>query len=227
MTGIYFLFPTLFIIFISFLVVRAAAISLMFTGLDKKSAVFQALSAFTGTGFTTREAEKVINHPVRRKIISWLMILGNAGIVSVIISATSSFVTSKSYNLPINVFILLLGIALIYKIATYKGFIKRWESFIEDKLAKSSYFEEEVLEDLLHFLEGYGLVRASIKKDSPLDGVLFSECKLCHEDLVVLGIERGKKWIPIPKSDEKIMEGDKIIIYGNLRSLKGILEGLS
>jgi K+/H+ antiporter YhaU regulatory subunit KhtT len=152
------------------------------------------------------------------------MILGNAGIVSVIISATSSFVTSKSYNLPINFFILLLGIALIYKIATYKGFIRRWESFIEDKLAKSSYFEEEPVEDLLHFLEGYGLVRTSIKKDSPVEGFSFSECKLCHEDLVVLGIERGKKWIPIPKSDEKIREGDKMVIYGDLQSLKGILK---
>jgi len=225
MTGIYFLFPTLLIIFISFLVVRAAAIALMLTGLDKKGAVFQALSAFTGTGFTTREAEKVINHPVRRKIISWLMILGNAGIVTLIISATSSLVASKGFHLPINVFILLLGIVLIYKIVTYKGFIRRWESFIEDKLAKSSYFEEETVEDLLHLLEGYGLVRASIKKESPVAGVLFSECKLCHEDFVVLGIERGKKWIPIPKSDEKISEGDKIVIYGDLRSLKGILKG--
>jgi len=223
MTGIYFLFPTLFIIFISFLVVRAAAIALMLTGLDKKSAVFQALSAFSGTGFTTREAEKVANHPVRRKIISWLMILGNAGIVTVIISATSSLVTSKGYNLPINVFILFLGILLIYKIVTYKGFIRRWESFIESKLAKSSYFEEETVEDFLHLLEGYGLVLVNIKRDSPMAGVLFSECKLCHEDFLVLGIERGKKWIPIPKSDEKIREGDKIIIYDDLRTLKGVL----
>jgi hypothetical protein len=205
-------------------VVRAAAIALMLTGLDKKRAVFQALSAFTGTGFTTREAEKVINHPIRRKIISWLMILGNAGIVSLIISATSSLVTSKGYNLPINVFILLLGILLIYKIVTYKGFIIKWESFIENKLAKSSYFEEETVEDLLHLLEGYGLVRVSIKKESPVAGILFSECKLCHEDFVVLGIERGKKWIPVPKPNEKIKEGDKIVIYGDLRSLKGILE---
>jgi hypothetical protein len=41
MTGIYFLFPTLFIIFISFLVVRAAAIALMLTGLDKKRLYFK------------------------------------------------------------------------------------------------------------------------------------------------------------------------------------------
>ncbi len=222
MTGIYFLLPTLFIIFISFLVVRAGAIALMITGLDKKRAVFQALSAFTGTGFTTREAEKVINHPIRRKVISVLMILGNAGIVTVIISATSSLISSKGYILPINVLILIIGVFVIYKIGTYKGFIKRWESFIEDKLVKSPHFEEESVEDLLHFIEGYGLVRANIKRDSPMAGSLLSKCKICREDLLILGIERGRKWIPIPKPQEEIKDGDRIIVYGNLQNLKGL-----
>jgi hypothetical protein len=45
---------------------------------------FQALSAFSGTGFTTREAERIVNHPRRRKIVIYLIMLGNAGIVSVI-----------------------------------------------------------------------------------------------------------------------------------------------
>lgn len=68
MGGIYFLLPTLLVIFFSSLIVRAAAIALMMTGMDEKRARFQALSAFSGTGFTTREAEFVINHPKRRRI---------------------------------------------------------------------------------------------------------------------------------------------------------------
>ena len=59
MQGIYFLLPVLLTIFVSFLIVRAAAIALRMTGLEKKKAIFQSLSAFTGTGFTTREAENV------------------------------------------------------------------------------------------------------------------------------------------------------------------------
>lgn len=55
MTGIYFVLPTLLVVLTSFLIVRAAAIALMMTGMDEKRARFQALSAFTGTGFTTRE----------------------------------------------------------------------------------------------------------------------------------------------------------------------------
>ena len=64
MRGLYFLLPMFLTIFISFLVVRAAAIAFMLTGLDRHKAIFQALSAFTGTGFTTREAERVTSHPV-------------------------------------------------------------------------------------------------------------------------------------------------------------------
>lgn len=220
MQGFYFLLPTLLVILISFLIVRAAAIALMMTGMDENKARFQALSSFTGTGFTTKEAESVVNHPRRRRIIIWLMILGNAGIVTVIITATSSMVTSKGYKLPINVLLLILGIYLIYKLATHKGFIRRWESFMEDKFVKSHVFEEGVTEDLLHLIEGYGLVRVMIKEKSPLIGISLSDHKFPHKGLLVLGIERAKNWIPIPKPEEKIQEGDKLVIYGSLNVLK-------
>ena len=222
MDGLYFLVPALLVIFFSFLIVRAAAIALMMTGMDRKRAVFQALSAFTGTGFTTKEAESVVNNPLRRRIVSWLMILGNAGIVTVIITATSSLVTSEGYQLSINVLGLLVGVYLIYKIATHKGFIRRWESFIEDKLIKSPTFEEGATEDLLHLLEGNGLVRAIITENSPFIGNSLSESKLTEKGLLVLGIERGKNWIPIPKAKETIQEGDRIVVYGPLEVLRAL-----
>ncbi|MDO9576218.1 MAG: TrkA C-terminal domain-containing protein [bacterium] len=220
MNGIYFLVPTLLVVFVSFLIVRAASIALMMTGMDENRARFQALSAFSGTGFTTKEAESVVNNPLRRRIIMWLMISGNAGIVTVIVTATSSLVTSKGYQLSINVLILLVGIYLIYKIATRKGFMRRWENFIEDKLVKSPAFEEGATEDLLHLLEGNGLVRAIIKENSSLVGSSLSECKLSEKGLLVLGIERGKNWFPIPKAKETINEGDRLVVYGPLRILR-------
>ena len=174
-------------IFVSFLVIRAASIALMMTGMSEKRAGFQALSAFTGTGFTTKEAEHVVNNPLRRRIISWLMILGNVGIVTVIIAATSSLVTSEGYLLSINAVVLLVGIYLIYKTATHKGFIRRWESYIEDKLVKSHAFEESTTEDLLHLIEGYGLVRAIITEDSPFIGSSLSDTGSGHRTRQKLG----------------------------------------
>jgi len=214
MNSLYFLFPTLLAILISFLFVRGAAIALMMTGLEKKKARFQALSAFSGTGFTTKEAELVINHPVRRKIMTWLMIMGNAGVVTVIVTATSSFTTSSGFQLPINVLILILGIFLIYKLMTQRKIVKKWENFIEKKLIKYPAFEEASAEDLLHFLEGYGLVKKIIREDSPLVGCSISECKLNEKGALVLGIERGMSWIPIPKASERMAIDDRLVVYG-------------
>jgi hypothetical protein len=225
MGGIYFLLPTLLVVFFSFLIVRAAAIALMMTGMDEKRARFQALSAFTGTGFTTKEAEFVVNHPKRRRITSWLMILGNAGIVTVIVTGTSSLATSKGFQVPINVVVLAAGIFIIYKIATHKGFIRRWESYVEEKLTKSRpLLEEEASEDLLHLVEGFGLVRATIKEDSPIAGTSLSKCELSEKGISVLGIERGKDWIPTPKAEETVREGDKLIVYGRLDALKSLFQ---
>ena len=225
MGSIYLLLPTLLVVFFSFLIVRASAIALMLTGLDQNRARFQALSAFTGTGFTTREAEFVVNHPRRRKIVSWLMILGNAGIITVIVTGTSSLVTSRGFQLPINVVILILGIFVIYKVATHKGFIRRWESFIEDKLVRSTALEEGATEDLLHLIEGFGLVRAIIRENSPLIGNSLSQSELSEKRILVLGIERGKTWIPVPRSDEIIMDGDRLVVYGPLDVLKSRFKG--
>ena len=225
MSGLYFLFPTLVAIFVSVLIVRAGAIALMMTGVDRPKAVFQSLSAFTGTGFTTREAELVVNNPLRRKIVSILMILGNAGIVAVIISATSSVVTSKGYELPIHFVIFVLGVYLIYRLGKSRGFVQKLESFIEGKLVRFPAFEEGAAEDLLHFLEGYGLIKKTIPQKSQLIDVPLAEWKFRSQEIIILGIERGREWIPIPaKHHARIQEGDKLILYGNLKSLKEIFD---
>ncbi|MFQ5905498.1 MAG: potassium transporter TrkA, partial [bacterium] len=66
----------------STVVVKIASVALEMTGMDPDRARFQALSAFTGTGFTTRASEEVVRHDKRKKIIMALMIIGNAGFVS-------------------------------------------------------------------------------------------------------------------------------------------------
>jgi Trk-type K+ transport system membrane component len=61
------------VLFLSLIVVRVAAEALVLTGISRESASFQARSAWTGTGFTTSESEQIVNHPVRRRIVSALM----------------------------------------------------------------------------------------------------------------------------------------------------------
>ncbi len=224
MSGSYFLLPTLIAVFISFLIVRAAAIALILTGLDKKRAEFQSLSAFTGTGFTTKEAESVVNNPLRRRIVSWLMILGNVGIVTVIVATTTSLVTSEGYKVGINLVLLFVGIYIIYRVVTHKKFMEKWETFVREKLIKHPKFEESTVEDLLHITEGYGLVKTLIKRDSRFVGKSLIECELTKKGLLVLGIERDKSWIPIPDAKEKIEQSDRLVVYGPFRILRSVFK---
>ncbi|NOK57506.1 MAG: potassium transporter TrkA [Chloroflexi bacterium AL-W] len=85
----------LLVITISIVITRIATIALTHTGLSKESARFQARSAFTGAGFTTNESESVVNHPIRRRIVLLLMLLGNAGIVTAVSSLILTFVNQS------------------------------------------------------------------------------------------------------------------------------------
>ena len=220
MTGLYLLLPMLLTIFASFLVVRAGAIALRMTGMDAEKASFQALSAFTRTGFTTREAELVLDNPQRRRIVTWLIILGNAGLIAIIVTATSSIATSTGYKLPITIGALLVGTYLLYKLMRRRDFVRKWERFVENRFVKSRIIEEATTEDLLHLIEGYGLVRVIITQDSPFVGRSLVEANTPENEFRVVGIERGKEWISLPRSREVINEGDKLVVYGNLDALK-------
>ena len=58
---------------------KLSAGALIATGVPPESAGFQARSAFSGAGFTTVEAENVVNHQVRRRIIGTTMFVGSLG----------------------------------------------------------------------------------------------------------------------------------------------------
>ncbi|MDP4582910.1 MAG: hypothetical protein NWT04_03235, partial [Verrucomicrobiales bacterium] len=76
------LLTLLVIVTISLIVVRVGSTALMMTGLSYDTASFQSYSAFFGVGFTTKEAELVVDHPVRRRIIRDLILAGNIGLTS-------------------------------------------------------------------------------------------------------------------------------------------------
>ena len=93
----------------SLLVTRVATVALVHTGLSREAARFQARSAFTGVGYTTRESETIVDHPVRRRIVMWLMLIGNIGIVTAISSLLLSvFEMERSGGVPPELIALLV-----------------------------------------------------------------------------------------------------------------------
>lgn len=220
MGGIYLLLPTFLVIVTSVLVVRAGAIALVFTGMEESKARFQALSAFTRTGFTTREAETVMKDPRRRRIVTWLIIIGNAGLVTVIVTATSSLTSTTGLWLGINVAILIVGIYLIYLIVKRTPLLEVWQRFVEKRIKPPEFVEESAPEDLLHFAKGYGLLRISVTGDSPLLGRSLAKVNKPENAFWIVGIERGRHWISPPSPKEKLKEADRLVAYGELDYMK-------
>src|ERR671932_690401 len=98
---------------ISIVVTRVGATALVQTGLSRDIARFQARSAFMGVGFTTGEAEALVSHPVRRRIIAGLILLGNAGIVGAMASLVLSFTRATGGQVAERIAILAGGLLVL------------------------------------------------------------------------------------------------------------------
>jgi hypothetical protein len=92
-----FLFILIYCIFI-FFVLELSITILKITGLDHKVARFQVVSMLTSTGFTTKESELILRHPIRRKIAVFLILFGVFSLAVFI--STISNILAKSFEIP-------------------------------------------------------------------------------------------------------------------------------
>lgn len=219
-----FVIPVIVVIVISAFIVKIGAVALNLTGLEEKKAFFQALSAFTGTGFTTTDSELVVKNNIRRRIIITLMILGNAGLVSVISTLMLSFVKGGMQVAPIfiNITIILVSILVLIKISTHKGIARKLTKKIQQRLIKSATFTKRPVEEILRLAEGYGIAEMTLTEDCVDVGKTLFESSFRQNDILILAIERGKKVIPAPHASDHLITNDTIICYGKLTNITKI-----
>ncbi|MDP8257993.1 MAG: TrkA C-terminal domain-containing protein [Candidatus Aadella gelida] len=217
-----FVIPVVAIIVISTFIVKIASVALNLTGLDEKRAFFQSLSAFTGTGFTTRDSELIVNHDIRRRVIMFLMILGNAGLVSVITTLTLSFLKGGSTPILVNTVVILVAILLLIKIASNKGIMRRLTKKIQEKLIKSSTFTKRPVEEILRLAEGYGIAEITLTEQCADIGKTLFESSLRKQDILILAIERGREVVPAPHASDQLLLNDTVICYGKLENISRI-----
>ncbi|KST66154.1 potassium channel family protein [Mastigocoleus testarum] len=215
------LVSVLIAISLSLLITRTATEALALTGLSRPAAAFQARSAFTGSGFTTDESEKVMNHPVRRRIIMWLMFFGNAGIITVISSLVLTFISTAGFDewLP-RLLLLLLGIGFLWIVATnytFNRFLTRW---VRVALKRWTDLDVRDYASLLHLKGDYQVMEMEVKAGDWLANKRLEELHLRDEGIVILGIERqDETYIGAPHASTCISPGDSLILYGRKSGL--------
>ena len=212
------------IITLSALVTKVAAIALMHTGLSTEIAKFQARSAYTGSGYTSQESEKLMNHPVRRKIVYMLMLIGNAGIITTLSSLMLTFLlpnnrSSLVYSL---IFIVVALSALWFTIKSKA--VDRWLSKVIDRALKK-YTDIDVKDyaAILHLSGEYQISELRVRNESWLAGKTLLELDLKSEGINVLGIQQKEgEYIGAPGGDDVINAGDVITMYGKAEIFKNI-----
>ena len=214
----------LLIVCLSILITRVASIALTYTGLARESARFQARSAFTGTGFTTTEAEQVVKHPVRRRIVMLLMLLGNAGLVTAVSSLILTFVGNRSGTaLWIKVVALIAGLVVLWYLAQSKWVDHYLSRIIDFALHRYTRLDVRDYVDLMHLSGEYRIIELHVGKDDWLANKTLAQARLRDEGVVALAIRRNDgTYIGAPKGDKEIVAGDVLVLYGRTSALQQI-----
>ncbi len=203
-------------VLVSLLVTRIATVWLTVTGMPREAARFQARSAFTGVGFTTREAEQVVNHPVRRGVVMFLMLLGNAGIITVLGSLIVGFGGERTTSaLLLRVGVVLAGLLVLWFLSRSAG-IDRALGRLAARIMQSRYGLN--VPDRAHLLAIAGEWHVSelfVRDGDWLAGRKIGEQKLRAEGVSVLGVIRANgAYAPWPDGDTTLFPGDTLIVYG-------------
>lgn len=198
----------------SLLITRVGAVALMLTGMSRESSRFQARSAFFGVGFTTAEAEAVVGHPVRRRIIAWLILLGNAGVVSVLGTLLISFRADTNDTL-VRVLVLLAGLLLLALLAASRPVDRMLTRLIRRILGRYTDLDVRDYSAVLELEGGYAVAELLVEDSDWIAGRPLGAVTLRDEGVVVLGVHRpGGAYIGAPDGDTAIRAGDVLTLYG-------------
>src|SRR3954452_1154780 len=176
---------------ISVIVTRVGASALALTGLSRQVAQFQARSAFLGVGYTTGESEAIVNHPVRRRIVGGLIVLGNVGIVSAGASLVLSFTRASGAQAAQRAGALAVGLGVLVLLLRSRPVTAALSRLIEAALRRWTDLDVRDYASLLELQGEYGVMELRIEDGDWLANRTLADAALRDEGIVVLGIHRA------------------------------------
>lgn len=210
------LITLIFILFLSLIVVRVAAVALTLTGMSREAARFQARSAWTATGFTTSESEQVVNHPVRRRIITLLMVARSVGVVTAATTLALSFVNVEASGEGwIRVGLLTIALFALWLFARSSWIERKMSLLITWALERYGEFGDRDYGAMLHLAGEYAVMELKVRPDSWLANRTLAQLDLPEEGVLVLGVTRQEgDYVGAPKGGLRLHPGDTMLLYG-------------
>ncbi len=212
--------------FVSLIAVRVGATALMMTGLSWDTASFQSYSAFFGVGFTTKEAEMVVNHPVRRRIIRDLILAGNIGLTSALATLVVTLMQSaETSHLLLIVGALVTGALVLLFLSRIGWLQKLLDRVIRYTLERTGMVRALDYELLLRIQYGYVVSEIEVLPNTYLAGRALRDSRPWDRGVVILFIKRDDEMVPgLPGPADIIQVGDVVTAYGKEQSLQAMVE---
>lgn len=92
-----------------------------------------------------------------------------------------------------------------------------------DYISAQVDFPEIDLRQRLSVSKGYGVTEIYVPEGSNFVGLKISETDLAEKDINVLTLYRGNKVIPNPKPSRELEPDDKLLCFGKLESMRGMV----
>lgn len=216
------------VVTLGLLMTRIATVALTMTGMTLEHARFQARSAFTGTGFTTSEAEAVVGHPARRRIVLTLMLVSGAGAVSILGTLVLSFAPVDSTAAGLRrAAVIVVALATLLLLARNRLVDRALRRVIEALLRRYTHLDVRDYAALLHLKGQWRVAQLPVEEGDWISSRPLGRLRLPDEGVAVLGVERAEgTWVGAPNEALRLATGDVVVLYGRQPMLEDIARRL-
>jgi asparagine N-glycosylation enzyme membrane subunit Stt3 len=205
------------------IVLWLGSIALETTGMERAKARFQALSALTGTGFTTREAESIVNHPKRRSITTWLIFIGNVGIIALIILMILYLRAGLTAPSVLHICIIIVSVLTLILLIKLRVMDKLTSGIVR-LVCRGHAVSCLVTEELIYRIGEYGIANVVVSEKDRTAGFALKDIGFSKGGITVLAIERKDNVLPFPKAEEIVLAGDYLLCYGKVAEITSMTQ---
>jgi len=212
-------------LFIYFFFIEIFTILFRLTGMTRSKSRFQVISLFTNSGYTTQEAELIMNHQLRRKLANTTMIFGyllNVTVISVLINIIMTLGNSQSQD--VWKFVLYIGgFFAVLTIISKIRFVSRFFQFMTKRIAVVLFYGKHA--NIIEVLDNYdqnSIVEVTVRVlPKILDQVPLKANGVKSEyGIQVLAINRSHQVITDVSGEDFIRKGDRLVLFGKMRNIR-------
>ena len=208
---------------LSLLITRIGSEAFVMTGVSREIARFQARSAFSGVGFTTNISEQMVNNPMRRSVVMWLMLLGNVGFVTVLSTLVLSFTGKEAFKHWWHWVMFFGGVTGFWILASSKAVERVMSRAIQRGLRRWTAVDRADYAHLLHLSEDYIVMSLRVDTQAWMKDRTLADLHLEQKGVLPLGVEHTDgTYHGLPGEQTRLESGQSLVVYGPVDAIEAL-----